>query len=365
MAYQRRRYNAGGGGGGSWLTRLLGSGNTAIANEPITRPGDVPYTYQGDPSTQVGRFITDRGNITPNAYRDVRGFFARASGAPNTAEQLNLELAQAGLLSNQALQAELARRTVIDPMDIERQFGITAATEGLSTEQQRNLSGGRTKAKFAQLAAEEETSRKTGAEAITKRMIAERTRPTDVQTGIAQSVTGRNIAQRRSRLSGTRNFSTLGDAADLASLLSEVLKAQRLGDINLPPNSMSIIQPMNQLFPQGAPTLSLVPPGGIGYGSSIIERPIVQNIGGKPYQTTETYKDIKRGEFKSDIPTSLDEITRLKSLGVTPMPSYPQPDTSIGFPVQPSPMLQQTAPNNMGLDPELLRQLQLILRGGF
>lgn len=78
-------------------------------NDSITSPGDVPFDFAGDPSSQVGKFTTSQGKLTSEPFQDTRkralGFLWKLG--QNTAGDLNQQaLAQMGLAAAAEPQAK-------------------------------------------------------------------------------------------------------------------------------------------------------------------------------------------------------------------------------------------------------------------
>lgn len=167
MAYQSYSSQHGKRGGGGGLGRSLlmaaigGGADTASSNIPNESfdplmdegflrggdipegggPGSAPYQYKGNPEDLLGRegFVTGGGKFSTQPYSDTRGFWGRVAGQPNTAEELNLQLEQQGLLGRQATGEAINLAKGMSPIKEQDAFAASAAAERISPEELRRL----------------------------------------------------------------------------------------------------------------------------------------------------------------------------------------------------------------------------------
>jgi len=269
MAYQRRRYNSGGGGGGggsSLFTRLFSGGDTAEANEPLEgtkKPGDVPYNYKGNPENVVGSkgYVTGKGKFSPDPYSDIRGILARAAGAPNKAEDLNLDVKTQQLLEQLLTPGEL---------DKAEQMSLIQNLKGILRSDTEGTTAFRGK-RLAEEGAGQKKAEAEGEEATTRKMLETETRTP--RRRIAQQTAQRGVAestrQTRAAMSGEGQEAIGGRY--LAEQLAPIFNLRKAATIDVSPGEVS------QFSGQGLPdTLQkILGPGFTARGTTYNEQPIL------------------------------------------------------------------------------------------
>lgn len=252
-----RRYSGGSGGGGG-LSRLLAnlanSGDTVEENQPANTA--AIYGDEGDK-----KFVDKKGQQTGKRYGDSRGFFAKAFGAPNNAEDLNLEISrQEGLLPGQLeeqrrtgeLKTELDvnRAQTLGPVEAYNAALMSVAQKyGVPPQQAEKMFPMQVEAMASSLAAD--TSRN-----VTARSVEEAGRGGRVAT--ARNTADMAALTSENLLNWGRNNPRAMDAASAADVLRGPAQLQKILDIEAGPEStlyrQGEIPELRRLFGSGSIT---------------------------------------------------------------------------------------------------------------
>ena len=293
MAYRKKGFS---GGLGGLLGNLARGGQTSAENPSMA---DYPEVFGGEEG-----YISKSGSITNQPFSDTRGFFAKLYGAPNTAEALNLGVAEqraltpelvgrAGALGKQANALEIEKNRALNPIEIERQFGITAAQLGLTPEQLASMSPDKVQTLLAQNAAIRAKAAEEAAKSATGEQVANTTRGSNVAAAGSEAERQATVAAVLNQYSQDPTFQAAMRAGALGQSLQPMATLQKNLSTDVGPGQIVSTPSLSSLLGD-SPVSSLF--GGTEARGNTVEKRMIpgQPIGntGLTTQPTESFKNI-------------------------------------------------------------------------